>query len=127
MQVMIEGSSQSVGSQLFRDQEGLTLVYERIAFEVGANAKEIETEQSSIDEAVEVEALRKRNETKELYQRMGSRQMTSQEALDNQPPSSSSASWGLLPHSKWSLLRSCLLYTSPSPRDRTRSRMPSSA
>ena len=25
------------------------------------------------------------------------------------------------------LLRSCLLYTSPSPRDRTRSRMPSSA
>ena len=27
---------------------------------------------------------------------------------------------------KW-LIRSCLLYTSPSPRDRTRSRMPSSA
>ena len=26
-----------------------------------------------------------------------------------------------------SLLRTCLLYTSPSPRDRTRSRMPSSA
>ena len=26
-----------------------------------------------------------------------------------------------------SLLRGCLLYTSPSPRDRTRSRMPSSA
>ena len=29
--------------------------------------------------------------------------------------------------SVWHLLSSCLLYTSPSPRDRTRSRMPSSA
>ena len=28
---------------------------------------------------------------------------------------------------KMSVLRTCLLYTSPSPRDRTRSRMPSSA
>ena len=27
----------------------------------------------------------------------------------------------------WALLYTCLLYTSPSPRDRTRSRMPSSA
>ena len=27
----------------------------------------------------------------------------------------------------WMMYRSCLLYTSPSPRDRTRSRMPSSA
>ena len=27
----------------------------------------------------------------------------------------------------WQLIKSCLLYTSPSPRDRTRSRMPSSA
>ena len=27
----------------------------------------------------------------------------------------------------WDTLRTCLLYTSPSPRDRTRSRMPSSA
>ena len=27
----------------------------------------------------------------------------------------------------WAQLKSCLLYTSPSPRDRTRSRMPSSA
>ena len=27
----------------------------------------------------------------------------------------------------WELLNTCLLYTSPSPRDRTRSRMPSSA
>ena len=30
-------------------------------------------------------------------------------------------------HSSLILFRSCLLYTSPSPRDRTRSRMPSSA
>ena len=30
-------------------------------------------------------------------------------------------------HRFWSQLPSCLLYTSPSPRDRTRSRMPSSA
>ena len=28
---------------------------------------------------------------------------------------------------KYSCIKSCLLYTSPSPRDRTRSRMPSSA
>ena len=28
---------------------------------------------------------------------------------------------------KWKVLTTCLLYTSPSPRDRTRSRMPSSA
>ena len=31
------------------------------------------------------------------------------------------------PNPDWSCLYSCLLYTSPSPRDRTRSRMPSSA
>ena len=30
-------------------------------------------------------------------------------------------------NSKWFYIHSCLLYTSPSPRDRTRSRMPSSA
>ena len=30
-------------------------------------------------------------------------------------------------HTKWSIYHGCLLYTSPSPRDRTRSRMPSSA
>ena len=30
-------------------------------------------------------------------------------------------------HMEWPLYQSCLLYTSPSPRDRTRSRMPSSA
>ena len=30
-------------------------------------------------------------------------------------------------HVDWELYSSCLLYTSPSPRDRTRSRMPSSA
>ena len=30
-------------------------------------------------------------------------------------------------HSSMNILESCLLYTSPSPRDRTRSRMPSSA
>ena len=30
-------------------------------------------------------------------------------------------------HSDWSQEKNCLLYTSPSPRDRTRSRMPSSA
>ena len=30
-------------------------------------------------------------------------------------------------HPKRTLINSCLLYTSPSPRDRTRSRMPSSA
>ena len=28
---------------------------------------------------------------------------------------------------KWLAFKTCLLYTSPSPRDRTRSRMPSSA
>ena len=34
---------------------------------------------------------------------------------------------GLPKHREKWLLESCLLYTSPSPRDRTRSRMPSSA
>ena len=33
-----------------------------------------------------------------------------------------------LPKAAWAAMsKSCLLYTSPSPRDRTRSRMPSSA
>ena len=32
-----------------------------------------------------------------------------------------------VPHSGWPISYACLLYTSPSPRDRTRSRMPSSA
>ena len=31
------------------------------------------------------------------------------------------------PRDTWVISKSCLLYTSPSPRDRTRSRMPSSA
>ena len=39
---------------------------------------------------------------------------------------SSIFSWALI-FDKIRLFRSCLLYTSPSPRDRTRSRMPSSA
>ena len=34
---------------------------------------------------------------------------------------------GFLPEDILDLLKNCLLYTSPSPRDRTRSRMPSSA
>ena len=34
---------------------------------------------------------------------------------------------GVLNNEDLSQVRSCLLYTSPSPRDRTRSRMPSSA
>ena len=52
-------------------------------------------------------------------------------------PSAPVASGGSLPEVKWRLTSSfpksldtiygCLLYTSPSPRDRTRSRMPSSA
>ena len=33
----------------------------------------------------------------------------------------------VLNHKIWQWYESCLLYTSPSPRDRTRSRMPSSA
>ena len=33
----------------------------------------------------------------------------------------------MIDSSKWSVIEACLLYTSPSPRDRTRSRMPSSA
>ena len=39
------------------------------------------------------------------------------EALQPSPP----------PASETGLVKCCLLYTSPSPRDRTRSRMPSSA
>ena len=33
----------------------------------------------------------------------------------------------IIPPNSFALARTCLLYTSPSPRDRTRSRMPSSA
>ena len=33
----------------------------------------------------------------------------------------------VLPTNTWNAYNTCLLYTSPSPRDRTRSRMPSSA
>ena len=36
-------------------------------------------------------------------------------------------SWSFFARELWENANSCLLYTSPSPRDRTRSRMPSSA
>lgn len=105
MQAIIEGSNQSVGCQLFRDQNGLALVSERIALEVGVEFLGNENEQSANDEAVEVEALRRRGESRALYQRLASQQMTPHEALENQPPSASAASRGLLAHSKWALLR----------------------
>jgi len=41
--------------------------------------------------------------------------------------SPSSPDVAFLAGERWGLYRNCLLYTSPSPRDRTRSRMPSSA
>ena len=50
----------------------------------------------------------------------------------NRPDRRNALSWEMLSELRAALLeaddlRSCLLYTSPSPRDRTRSRMPSSA
>ena len=47
-----------------------------------------------------------------------------QKVLDNYPAQADSVKTA---REKLALLQSCLLYTSPSPRDRTRTRMPSSA
>lgn len=106
MQAIIEGSNHSVGCQLFRDQEGLALIAERIAVEVGVSPDNAsEKDQALNDEAVEVEALRRRGESRALYHNFATRQMTHLEALEHQPPSSSAASRGLLSHSKWALLR----------------------
>ena len=109
MQGIIEGSSQSIGRQLFREQDGLSLVAARIAVEVGVDDTALsDAEQQKIDDEVEVEALKRRGESRSLYQELGQRQMTPQEALEHQPPSSSATSRGQLPQSKWALLRSLL-------------------
>lgn len=106
MQAIIEGSAQRLGNQLFRDHDGLSLVASRIASELGVEDTEmVDYDQSGEDEAIEIEALKRRGETRALYERLGRRQMTPTEALDHQPPSSSITSRGLLPHSKWALLR----------------------
>lgn len=105
IQAIIEGSAQAVGCQLFRDQDGLSLVAERIASEVGISDKRSFDDLNAEDEAVEEDALKRRGESKELYAVLARKQMTPEEALENQPPSSSGASRGLLSHSKWALLR----------------------
>ena len=48
------------------------------------------------------------------------------EKVANSALSKSSGNFSIINNQK-TLINSCLLYTSPSPRDRTRSRMPSSA
>eukprot|EP00177_Eucheuma_denticulatum_P006434 GFKZ01011734.1.p1 GENE.GFKZ01011734.1~~GFKZ01011734.1.p1 ORF type:complete len:2709 (-),score=326.66 GFKZ01011734.1:600-8726(-) len=105
MHSIIEGS-QNLGCQLFRDHDGLRMVAKRIAAEVEISGVEVsEVEQVAADEAVEEAALKKRGESRELYDRLGKRQMTYSEAIDNFPPSSGTAARGLLPHSKWALIR----------------------
>lgn len=106
MQAIVEGSAQTLGCQLFRDHDGLALVAERIALEVGLDdASQSEGERDRNDEAVEVDSLQRRGESRALYERLGRRQMSPLEALEHPPPSSSTASRGLLPHSKWALIR----------------------
>lgn len=106
MQAIVEGSAQTLGSQLFRDHDGLGLVAKRIAAELDIDDRETtEEEQHAADESVEVAALSKRGESRELYERLGSRQMTPAEALENMPSSAGTTARGLLPHSKWALLR----------------------
>lgn len=106
MQAIVEGSSQTLGCQMFRDHDGLALVAKRIATELDIDDQETtEEEQHAADESVEVAALNRRGESRELYERLGARQMTPAEALDNMPSSAGTAARGLLPHSKWALLR----------------------
>lgn len=105
MQAIVDGSPASLGNQLFRDHSGLSLTADRIAMEVGISADVNEAEQDAEDENAEADALRRRGESRALYERLGRRQMTPEEALQHQPPSSSTASRGLLPHSRWALLR----------------------
>lgn len=105
IQAIIEGSAQAIGCQLFRDQDGLSLVAERIALEVGISEKNSLDDLKAEDEAVEEDALKRRGESKDLYDVLARKQMTPEEALEHHPPSSSGASRGLLSHSKWALLR----------------------
>jgi len=53
MQVIIDGCTQSIGSQLFRDQDGLSLVSEKIAHKVGVDSRVAQNQHSSNDEVVE--------------------------------------------------------------------------
>lgn len=105
IQAIIESSAQAIGCQLFRDQDGLSLVAERIASEVGISEKNSFDDLKAEDEAVEEEALKRRGESRDLYDVLARKQMTPEEALEHHPPSSSGASRGLLSHSKWALLR----------------------
>ena len=100
MQVIIDGCTQSIGSQLFRDQDGLSLVSEKIAHKVGVDSRVAQNQHSSTGEVVEVEALRRRNESRALCERLAERQITLHGALDNQSPISSAAQRNLLTHSK---------------------------
>eukprot|EP00178_Gracilaria_changii_P006504 TRINITY_DN212_c0_g1_i1.p1 TRINITY_DN212_c0_g1~~TRINITY_DN212_c0_g1_i1.p1 ORF type:complete len:2642 (+),score=394.56 TRINITY_DN212_c0_g1_i1:6610-14535(+) len=106
MQAIIEGSTHSSGAQVFREQNGFTLIANRIAAETGVENANKRADFSEEDEKVEVLALQKRGESREFYKLLRERQMTCSEALEHQPPSSSATSRGQLSHSQWSLLRS---------------------
>lgn len=112
MQCIIESTPASAGSQVFRDHDGLSLVAHRITLETtmdsegkGQAANSLQSTLEEQDELVENAALKERGESRELYARLGSRQMTLSEALKHPAPSSTSTSRGTLPHSKWALLR----------------------
>lgn len=107
MQAIIEGSSHSSGTQVFREQNGLSLIADRIAIEVGVEDSDMtDVDYTQEDEKVEVGALENRGESRAFYERLGQRQMTPEEAHEHAPPSSSATSRGQLTHSEWSLLRS---------------------
>ncbi|KAI0562049.1 Ubiquitin-associated protein [Gracilaria domingensis] len=106
MQAILEGSTHSSGTQVFREQNGLTLIADRIAAETDVDKLDQCIDLSDEDEKVEVLALQRRGESREFYNLLREKQMTYAEALEHQPPSSSATSRGQLPHSQWSLLRS---------------------
>lgn len=106
---IIQLTHSTVGSQAFRDHDGLNILAERIAVETLGNVKEAvkmsEKELVAEDERVEVAALHARTETRELYEGLLSEPLTAERALAHPAPSSSAASRGMLPHSKWTLLK----------------------
>lgn len=69
----------------------LSLVSQSIEHKVGTSSGTNDSDLRAKDEAVEMEALCRRNETRALYVRLSLRQISVQESLVNLFPSSSTA------------------------------------
>lgn len=105
LQGIIEVTHTSSGSQAFRDHDGLVLIADRIAVET-LGESEVTGNLEEEDERLEKIALQARGESREMYADLLVYPMTVERALAHQAPSASSASRGVLLHSKWALLRS---------------------